>query len=794
VYTVAVVATLALGIGANAATYSFANSLLLFEPPVRDPESLVRLFLNWEDGPRYGPWCYPDFADFQQRIEAFSGMTGELHFAAQLGGIGADQEVRASLVPGNYFSMLGVDVDPGRGFVAAENATPATHPVTVISHPLWEQDLGSDPAVVGKKITLNHRSFTIIGVAPAAFHGVDIAYQTDLWAPMMSAPLLDPGTNFLETRAGHSIQAVIGRLAPGVSIEHATEEANALMGELIEQYPETNTGKTVGIYPYRRTTMNPSMRDPLVDYIGLTFAAVGLTLLLACANVAGLTLARLSTRQKEIAVRLSLGASRSRVIRQLLTESGLLAVLAGIVGFLLAAWVVPLAEALPLVAAMPLNLDLTVDSRVFLFTLVVALLAGIAFGIFPALHSTREQLATAIKEAQRRHTVRSSRLRQLLVVCQVAASLVLLIGALFVGRSLLNAAAVETGLNTEQVVVASFSLTAAGYGEPEGRQLQAALSDELSQLPGVAAVGIARYVPLTQRGALLWAAPEEFEVPEGQNRPSFTANVVDHGYFDAMEIPLRRGRSFTRDDGPEAPLVLVVNETFAERFWPGQIPLGERVWAFGEVREIVGVVADHKHWTLGEGVEPIFYMPLSQVYTGVFSIFIRAEESTDQIAGSVRRRVEELAPGLAPVGLGTMRDAMSYSLFPSRVAAVTVGSFATTALLLAALGIYGVVAYTVASRTHELGVRMAMGAEARDVVQLVVGQGMRLTALGLAIGFVVTLLFSRLMTALLYDVSPVYGLAYFGGAVVLAFVAVIASYLPARRATMVDPLAALREE
>jgi len=793
-YTVAVVATLALAIGASAATFSLANSLLLFEPPVREPESLVRLFLTWESGLQHGPWCYPDFADFQERSKAFSELIGELHFAAQLHRAGEEESVRSSLVSGNYFSALGVDLELGRGFLPEEYAAPATHPIAVISHSLWQQRFGADPLVVGQQVILNRQPFTIIGVSPAGFHGVDIAYHTDLWAPMMAAPLLDRGTNFLETRAGHSIHAIIGRLAAGVGIEQAGEEASVLMGELVREFPDTNQGKSVSVYPYHQASLNPELRGLIADYISLTSAAVGLILLLACANVAGLTLARLSTRRKEIAVRLSLGASRARVIRQLLTESALLASLAGAAGFLFAAWLVPLTNTLPVIASLPLNLDLSVDLKVLAFTLVVALITGVAFGIVPALHATQERLATAIKEANRSHTLQSSRLRQLLVVCQVAVSLVLLIGAAFVGRSLLNATAVETGLNTEQIVVAHARLVPAGLEESEGRRLQLALSEELAALPGVAAVGIGRYVPLTRNGALLWAAPEDYEIPEGQNRPSFTANVVDPGYFATMEIPILRGRGFTKSDDSEAPLVLVINEAFAERFWPGKSAIGERVWAFGEVREVVGILGNHKHWTLGESFEPIFYMPIAQVYAGNIAIFVRAEETADTIAGDVRRRIEELAPGLAPVTVGTMEDAMSYSLFPSRVAAVTVSSFATVALLLAALGIYGVVAYTVVSRTHELGVRMAMGAEAGDVVWLVVGQGMKLAVLGLAIGMAITLVFSRVMTSLLYDVSPVYWLAYVGGALVLAAVAVLASYLPARRATMVDPLSALRDE
>lgn len=793
-FTLAAVLCIALGIGANTATFSIANSFLRPKPMVQKPERLVRMYIEWASGLKFGSFSYPDYVDLRNRNDVLDGLVAESVQKFHLNSGNRNEAVVGAIVSGNYFSVLGVQPAQGRAFLPEEDRTPGTHAVTVISHGLWQRRFGGDPGIIGRSLQLSGHQFTIIGVTPAGFSGSNIAVEPELWVPLMMHAQALPGSTDLNERGGHWLNFITGRLKPGVTVAQAGASLNAVMNHLAEEYPATNKGVTIVVYPEAEASLHPVVRNAFVSFLALMFAVVGAILLLACANVAGLLLARMSGRRREIAIRLAIGAGRGQLLRQLLVESILLSLVAGGIGLLLGIGLVRMIQAVPLPANLPLKFDVRMDNRVLLFTFAVAVLTGIIFGLAPAWQAIRQNLVSALKEGTQSLGGKSSRLRQAMVIGQVALSLILLIGAGLTIRSLQNVRNLDPGFNPDRQIITSLDLDLQGYKEAAGRQFFRSLRERVTSLPGVASVGLSYRLPLSLSSSQREAVPEGWQTPPDSDDPSIDYSIVDHGYLEAMGIPLLRGRGFAESDNAEGRPVLVVNQKFAERFWPGEDAIGKRVRTAGKEHEVIGVVPTGKYFSLGEDPKPFMYLPWQQNYRGTMTLHVRAQGDEFGLFDPVRTAIRSLDNTLPIADMQTMHGAIGFALLPARLAAGAVSGFAVLALLLAAVGLYGVISFTVSQATKDIAIRMALGAQSQQIISLVMKQGMKLTGLGLAGGLAGGLGLAVLMTRLLYGVSAMEPFAYLLAIVLLGGIALLAAWIPARRATQVDPLVTLRTE
>jgi len=813
-FALAAVITLALGIGANTAIFSLVNATLLRQLPVMEPENLVYVF-SGNPGAPYNNSSYPDYVDFRDQNQVFSGFACWGGIAASLGDDRQTDLVTGLIVSGNYFSVLGVRAALGRTLTHEDDQKPGSHPVAVISHGLWQRRFGGEAQIVGRQIKLNGQSFTIIGVLPEEFRSAWPGRMDDLFAPMMMQALLRPprggysgemNPDLLRVR-GNRWLTMIGRVNPGVTPEQARAALMPITQQQAQTFPGTNSTRIITIA--RVSDGDPQTRGTLTQVAALLLAVVGIVLLIACANVANLLLARAAGRRKEIAVRLALGAGRLRLVRQMLTESVLLSLIGGAAGLLLAVWWIDLLKASPPPPGVaPINPDFSLDWRVLGFTLALSALTGIVFGLAPALQAARADLVPALKDEvvsfdqkQRRFNLRNA-----LVVTQVALSLVLLIGAGLFLRSLWRAQAIKTGFDEEKVLTASLNINLLRYTRTQGREFYRQAAERVEALPGVESVSLARIVPLSGgasvRGLMI----------EGQDRPdtifrsegtgvtatganTLSVSVIGQNYFQTMGINLRRGRDFEANDTEDKPGVVIVNETFAQRYFAGQEVLGKRLsvnGARGPWREIVGVVRDSKYVTLGEAAMPFAYLPLAQNHETGVTLLVRAQVDPAALTASVRQTVQALEPNLPVTGVRPMTELIGNSLYAARMGAILIGVFGLLALLLAAVGLYGVMSYAVTQRTREIGVRMALGANASAVLMLVVRHGMTLTLIGVTLGLIASLALTRLLKTLLYGVSATDPLTFGVIALLLTAVALMACWIPARRAAKVDPLIALR--
>jgi len=793
-FTIAAVVCLALGIGANSATFSFANALLFRELPVTEPGRLARLFVNWTGGMKYGSFSYPDYVDLRDNSDVFAGLVAEQINPFHLSTGDRNERLWGMAVSGNYFSALGVRPVLGRGFLPEEDKTRGTHPVAVVSHGLWQRRFGARPDVIGSQIRLNNLSFSIVGVAPEDFDGTFIGLKSEIWVPMAMRERLYPGWEFFSARGSHSIGTVIGRLKPGVTLDQARHAVKAVMTHLSAEYPNSNKGIGVDVYPLSETALHPMVRSGFVAFLTLMFAVVGAILLLACANVAGLLLARSIARRKEISLRMALGAGRARLLRQLLIESMLLSLVGGAAGLTLASWLIRLTQTFRPPGDLPVRIAATLDSRVVVFTLIATVITGIVFGLTPALAAARDDLVTALKEGAPVKAGATSRLRRILVTGQIALSFLLLVGAALLVRSLQNVGNLDLGFNPDNQLVASLDLQLNQYDEPKGREFMRALRERAQSMPGVVAVGFSDHLPLSLNDQSWGALPEGYEAPPNAPKsPSIDCSFVDEGYFQSMGIPILQGRGFAMTDDNKAPGVLVINQAFAQRFWPGRDPIGKRVRTAGRDHQVIGVVKTGKYFSIGEDPKAFMYIPIRENYRGSIILHLRTSGDPAGLMEPVRREVAQLDATLPVSDLRPMTAALGFALLPARLGAAAVSMFAVLALFLASVGLYGVVAYFVSQGIRDIGIRMAIGASRADVLRFVLRQGMFTTIIGLAVGLVMALAITRLMTGLLYGVSAADPLAYVAALFALATVAMSATLLPARKASRVDPVVALRQ-
>jgi putative ABC transport system permease protein len=786
-FTLVAVITLALGIGANAAIFSVINSVLLRPLPYPQPERLVWI---WGTNPsadiKQESASLPDFVDWKAQSQSFAALGGFANFSPILTGAGEPERLTGAVVTDGFFSTLGVSPQLGRAFTSDEDR-PGAQRVVVLSHGLWQRRFGGDPQIAGQKITLNGNPYMIVGVMPPGFkHPLPgMRLPVEVWAPLG----LDPA----KTGRRSDFLGVIARLKPGVVIEQARAEMNALMGRLETQYPNTNRGWGVIVLPLLERFVG-ELRPTLY----LLLAAVGFLLLIACANVANLLLARATVRQREVAIRSALGAGRWRIVRQLLTESALLSLLGGAVGLLLAKWGMDaLIGASP--ATIPRLGEVSLDWRVLGAAFGVSLVTGVIFGLLPALQAANPHLNEALKEGGRgsADTARGKRVRSALVVAEVALALTLLIGAGLLLRSFARLQHVNPGYNAENVLSVGISIPAARYKEgPQVVDFYERLLGQISTMPGAQSAGLVDALPLAGGSYLSFAVEGRALQPTDQ--PDAEYRIVSPGYFKAMDIPLIRGRLLSEQDHAQSPFATVISKTMARRYWPNEDPLGKRInlgnpqtspW-----RTIVGIVGDIRNEGLNAEPNPQMYASFTQAPRHSLSLVVRGMGDPMGLVAGVRSSVAGLDRDLPLYNVRTLKQMVAESLGRERFGLLLIAIFAGLALLLAGVGVYGVLAYSVTQRTHEIGVRLALGASRRDVLRLIAGQGMKLVLVGVSIGLLAAFALTRLMTGLLYGVSPTDTVTFVSVSALLAVVALAACYVPARRATKVDPMVALRCE
>ncbi len=781
-FSLIAVVTLALGIGANTAIFSIVNAVLLRPFPYPAPERLVILgeYISSESV------SYPNFVDWRAQHTVFDGISavrGNESF--NFTGSGEPERLQGRLVSAEFFSTLGVKPLVGRDFLPEEDRPSAT-PAVILSYGLWQRRFGADPGVIGQQLTLNNQRFTVVGVAPPRFQfgeEADVTVPIGLQAERFKNRGSDPGTG------------VVARLKPNVSQQQAEAGMNVIAARLEQQYPKTNKGRRVLIKPLHESFVG-NVRQPLLILLG----AVGLVLLIACANVANLLLVRASARQKEMAVRVALGASRVTLIRQLLTESVLLAALGAALGILLAFWGTSVIAA-QLPDGIPRLQEAKVDAPVLVFTLAISLLTGLLFGLAPALQASRPNLTEGLKEGERGSSGRRQWLRNVLVVGEVALTLMLLVGAGLLIQSFRRVLGVDPGFNPQNLLTMQVSIT-----NPDGQQIAnffEQLQQNVGNLPGVKAVAVSNGLPFGGTNHPTFVIEGR---PEPEKKPNAQRYAVSPDYFQALGIELIKGRVFNAQDTRDSPRVVVIDEVLARQHFPNEEPIGKRIRqpsADSPSLEIVGVVRHVEPYSLdGQGPGPAqFYtnfnqQPLQLIPNSVrrINLLVRTEVEPLSLASAVRAQIAALNKDQAVFNVRTMEQAVAQSVAPRRFSMLLLTVFAVVALALASLGIYGLMSYAVAQRTREIGVRMALGAQVSDVLRLVIVQGMKLALVGVALGLVAALALTRLMKSLLFSVSTTDPLTFLLIALLLTGVALLACYLPARRATKVDPLLALRNE
>jgi predicted permease len=792
-FTVLGMLALALGVCANTTIFSLINGLVLRPiSGISAPDRVVGVYTSDYSSGLYGATSYPDYIDFRNQADAFESLAAYEETVLNATGETDAERLRGAVVTGNYFDVLGVKPQLGRTLQASDDQS-ANEQLVVISDALWQRRFSAAPNVVGQTLRLNGKPYTIVGVTEPSFRGLRLGLPPEFWLPMASS------SDYATSHRGDRSLELSGRLKPGVTPEQAQTQLRTIAARLAQAYPETNLGtlerpnEPRPITVVRESRVGPQAQAGIWRVSMLLFAVVGLVLLIACANVANLLLARASARRREIAVRLALGASRGRLVRQLLTESLLLALLGGAAGLIATLWT---ASMLP--GFFPENdaagLDLSIDWRVLVFTLGVTVLTGLLFGLAPALQATRLNLIPSLKDESYGQRLRRIGLRDVLVVSQLALSLVLLIGAALFVRSLRHAVSFDPGFAAQSLLIASMETRGASLNKQQTQAFYQQTLERVGSLPGVQSVTLSRIVPISGGGQRRGVEFEGYQPQQNEDTETNT-NVVGLNFFNTMGIPFVAGRDFNAQDREGSPPIVVVNEEVARRYYGGNA-LGKRLDMGGEKgsHEIIGVVRNAKYRNLREQPLPFIYIPLGQEHQAGMTLLVRAAGDPAALTGSLRNEIRALNKDVPVFSVQTMTERIGGQLAADRMIAVLLSIFGGGALLLAAIGIYGVMGYSVAQRTREIGVRIALGAEQRDILKLIIGQGMLLVLIGAGIGLALAFALTRVVKSLLFGVSATDPLTFTVVVLVLVGVALLACYLPARRATKIDPLVALRYE
>jgi macrolide transport system ATP-binding/permease protein len=792
IFTALAIVSMALGIGANTAIFSLIDTVLLRPLPVREPSKLIAVDGTLPNGTDFTLQSFLNYKDYRERTRSFEGLLAYRFVVVSLSHNGVNERAWGFDVSGNYFDVLGVKPALGRAFLPEEDQTPNSHPVVVISHACWKKRFAADPSVIGRTVSLNNHPFTVVGVAPEGFVGTEIAYAPEFWTPLMMAKQIEPGSTWLDARDSDNL-FVVGRLKPGISVAQAKSELETITLQMANEHPTENAGR--GIRLMTPGLFIPDIRNSIFALSGVLAVVGALVLLLACVNLANLLLARATERRKEIGIRLAVGASRARLVRQLLTESVLLSLTGGVVGLLLAAWINRFVGAIKLPMDIALLFDLRIDWRVLIFALVVSIVTGVLFSLLPALQSSKPDLVPALKDESSMAGFRRSRLRNFLVIAQIALSLVLLVSAGLIVRSLQAAQRMRPGFNPQNAVSISFDLGLQGYDDAKGRVFYERALERMRAIPGVRSVAFIDTLPLSLDYSSNSVYVEGQPVTSKSKLPLAIPYSASPKYFETMGIPLR-GRDFLPNENKKDSRVAIVNETFARKFFKGQEAIGKRYNSTGPndpFWQIIGVVPDGKYNTLGEEPKAVAYRPI-RYFNSTANMVARTAGDPRTVLAAIRRELQQLDPTLPLYDAKTLTEHMNIPLFPAKVAAGALGSFGILALVLAAVGIYGVMSYMVAGRTREIGLRMALGAQSRSVGWLILRQGMMLALIGSVIGLALSFGGTRLLQSILYGVSAVDPVTFGTVAFLLGAVALLACWLPAYRAARVDPMIALRSE
>ena len=793
-FTAIAVLTLALGIGATSTIFSWINSTLLDPiPGVAHTGDLVTVMRGERTESPVPPFSYLDYVDLRERNHSLSGLMGYFDDAVALTGTGRPERLWGTVASTNYFDVLGVRPILGRGFLPEEEKAPGTAPVVVISYGLWQSRFGGSLSAIGKRIEINRHPYEIVGVAPRGFGGAKTGLPSDVWIPLTMDKAVFGGDRMFDRKTFWL--NVLGRLRPGVDRRQAERDLNLAMRQIVEQYPAEHINKGSN-----EITLDPLWRSPfganvyLYASLPILLAIAAVVLLLACANVANLLLVRSVTRRREIAIRQSMGANRWRLMRQLLLESLLLALAGGGIAILITSWTAETFAGFIPPTNSPIYLNGRMNGTVIVATLVMSILTSTIFGILPALRSSSSAAPhTVLSEESTRGSggFHKARLLSGLVAAQVALSFLLLICAGLFVRSLQNAQKVDPGFDPNNVLLASYELRPVGYSQAEGVRFHEQLLAKLGAIPGVESATLSDWVPLSFNKRTQGFEPEGY-VPRLNEWMEGRRAIVGPNYFRTMRIPLAEGREFSEQDAANSRPVAVVDQAFADRYWPGQEAIGKRIHTRGNWFTVVGVARNSKHHRLNEAPEPILYLPLFQSYRQDAIIHLRVAGNPLVFASAVERAVHALNPDLPVFNVTTLKKSILIATTAERVAGTFVGSFGLLALVLAAIGIYGVVAYTTRQRTHEIGIRLALGAQRRDVFGMVLRQGLALTLIGLTAGLVVSLALTRFLRGSLFGVAENDTLTFAGVALLLCLVSLASCYIPAWRAARLRPMVALR--
>jgi predicted permease len=795
VFTTAAVTTLALGIGLNAATFSAVSGLLLRPlPGTESPEELVQLYRQWP-GIEWGSNSVPHYQDLRDRSgEVFENLALWTFAPMSLSAEERSERVVGMVVSANFFQTFGSRPTLGRAFIpGTEDRGAGVHPVVILGHGFWEARFGADPGVMGSTILLNGTAFEIVGVADPAFKGPVNYASAPIYVPLMMQETIAPGSNLLLQRGNNSM-SMVGRLRDGITIERAGEQVDAVVAQLAEEYPEDYEGQLgTRLILNNEAGIHPSFGATQRGMSSVMMGVVGLLLLIACVNVANLFLARARDRRQEMGVRLSLGAGRGRIVRQLLTESLLFSLIAGAAGLGLAYLATHLLSTVRLPIDGPWAMNVAIDGSVLWFTLGISLAAGLVFGMAPALQAARPGTVAAIKGSASDRAGRS-RTSSALVVVQMALSLLLLISSGLFLRSLQGALRIDPGFEApSNLAMASLDPGLQGYDRPATEAFYEDLLQRIEATPEVSSAALVYGPPLGLGSSDRGVAIPGYEFAEGE-RNSLFYTYVSEGYFETMGIELLEGRTISRSDNTEGAPVIVVNQRFADRFWPGESAVGRIVETAGAEREVIGVVETGKYNSLGEAPAEFMYLSHHERFTSQMTIVARTPSDPQGALRAIQRVVRDADPDMPLYDVRTMADHMGIALLPARLGGSMLGLFGLLGLTLAAVGIYGVMAYSVSQRRRELGIRVALGADRDRVVRMVLAEGMRLAIIGTVIGLVGAFAAAQLLKGLLYDIQPIDPIAFTGVPLLLIAVSGLAVYLPARRAARVDPMRALKSE
>ncbi len=788
-FAVVIVVCLGLAIGANTVSFSLANAILFHRLPVDRPEDLVRAFVSYEGGLRWGTFSYPDFADYAEQGRGVIELAGEKIQPVNLSVDGHGERLFGSLVSGNYFQTLGLRAAAGR-LISPSDA--GAGDVAVLSHALWLRRFSGDLGWIGRTILLNGRSVTIVGIAPPAFTGAYVGFQPALWLPISLEPQLNLGSQLLQDRKTRSLLA-LGRLAPGISREQAQAAMKVVARQLAAAHPE-DEGISITLIPEAEGALYPTYRGAAQGALGGLQAVVFLVLLIACANAGMLLAARAAERQREVGIRLALGVSQKRLVCQFLAESLVPSIGAGALGLAVAVTLLHFLAAFKPTLDLPLAIEVGLDQRALLFTVGICWFTCLLFGLLPAWFSTRVRLVAALKDGSVSSFERRSRLQSGLVVLQIMSSCVLLVAISLLLQGLRRAQTVDLGFQPDGVMVATVDLGSHGYDRSRGRRFYQGVLDEVQKLPQVQAAALATILPLSPIGNQIEAVPEGFVRTAVRDSLLVDYAIVGAGYFEALGIPILTGRGFAASDRFSSSLILIINEALAQRYWPGEDPLGRRLTLGGVSAEVVGVVGNSKYTSLGETAKGYVYLPFEQHYQGTMNILVKSSLDLSGLQQSVQEIIRRQDPALAVFGAQTLLQHLAVSLLPARALLAVLSSFGLLAIVLAAVGLYGLLAYHVSQKQREIAIRIALGARRRNVLAATLRPTCWIIGVGTVLGLVVAAAVARLLTVFLYGASPYHPTAFALGGLLMVAIALLASLFPVRRILAIHPASTLRGE